>query len=74
MLKNIFTTHLKKKFRFVCFKVKFSTFNPSLSLNNIKKEDLKLKFSLLNFFSMCVLKSNFFTFKHTNESILRNVL
>jgi hypothetical protein len=27
----------KKKFRFVCFKVKFSTFNPILSLNNIKK-------------------------------------
>jgi hypothetical protein len=28
---------LKIKFRFVCLKVKFSTFNPSLSLNNIKK-------------------------------------
>jgi hypothetical protein len=27
----------KEKFRFVCLKVKFSTFNPSLSLNNIKK-------------------------------------
>jgi hypothetical protein len=27
----------KEKFRFVCLKVKFSTFNPSLSLNKIKK-------------------------------------
>jgi hypothetical protein len=27
----------KKKFRFVCLKVKFSIFNPSLSLNNITK-------------------------------------
>jgi hypothetical protein len=37
-----------KKNRFVCLKVKFSIFNLSLSLNNIKKYDLKLKFSLLN--------------------------
>jgi hypothetical protein len=48
MLKNIFTTHLKKKFRFVCLKVKFSTFNQNLNLKHIKKQDLKLKFSLLN--------------------------
>jgi hypothetical protein len=34
--KNLYNT-FKKKFRFVCLKVKFSTFNQSLSLKHIKK-------------------------------------
>jgi hypothetical protein len=45
----------------VCLKVKFSTFNQSLSLKHIKKKDLKLKFSLfkthkLEYSRKCILK------------------